>query len=221
VNKAVKSTASLLGASAGIAGLEHGYFELQQGIAEPGGIFISSIGPPCDPELIWNRCEPALTLIPNFAISGILSMILGLIIVIWSLFFVQRKYGGQMLIVFSILLLLFGGGLFPPLIGIIAGLAGTRINKTLTWTRAYSGGSLFYGLSRLYPWALLAYLVLVLGQWIIGYFFNEWLMANMGINVVLILIILLLSVPSAIANDIQKRIERQSPLKSDQRVTDA
>ena len=204
MNQAVKTTAALLGASAGIAGLEHGYFELQQGSANPDGLFISSIGPPCDPERSWNRCEPALTIVPDFAITGNLAMILGLVTIIWSLFFVQRRYGGQVLIFLSILLLLFGGGLFPPLIGIIAGLAGTQINKPLTWSREQLGSRFSRWLAWFYPWALIAYLVLVLGQWIVGYFFNEWLMANMWVNVVLILAFLLLSVPSAIAQDIQK-----------------
>jgi hypothetical protein len=35
------------------------------------------------------------------------------------------------LMLLSIPLLLFGGGIFPPLIGIIAGALGTRINKPL------------------------------------------------------------------------------------------
>lgn len=43
-----------------------------------------------------------------------------------------------------------------------------------------------------------------MGQWIVGYFFNDWLMANMVTNVVLILVFLLLSVPSAIAHDLQE-----------------
>lgn len=203
MNKGLRITAAGLGVSAGIAGLEHGYFEFLQSGKSPDGLFIASIGPPCDPELIWNRCEPALTIIPDFAITGILAMILGLIMIVWSLFFVQRRYGGWVQILLSIALLLFGGGLFPPLIGMVAGLAGTRINKSLTWSRTHFSGGLSRGLGTLYPWALIAFLVLVWGQWIAGYFFNEWLMANMWINVGLILVFLFLSLLSATAHDIQ------------------
>jgi hypothetical protein len=45
MNRAVRLTASLLGLSAGIAGVEHGYYELLQGSARPKGLFIASIGP--------------------------------------------------------------------------------------------------------------------------------------------------------------------------------
>jgi hypothetical protein len=206
MNRAIRVTASLLGLSAGIAAVEHGYFELLQGSARPEGLFIASIGPPCQPELVWNNCEPALTIIPHFALTGILAIILGLITIIWSAFFIQRKHGGLLLILFSIGLLLFGGGLFPPLIGMIAGLTGTRINKPLTWWRAHSTGSVSRLLVKLYPWALIAYLVLVYGQFITGYFFNEFLMSVMGINVLIFMGLLVTSVFSAFAHDAQDNL---------------
>ena len=81
MNKAVRLTASLMGLSAGIASLEHGIFEVLQGSVLPEGFFISSIGPPCQPELIWNSCEPALTIIPHFAVTGILAMVIGLLVI--------------------------------------------------------------------------------------------------------------------------------------------
>jgi hypothetical protein len=81
-------TASALGLSAGI---EHGYLELLQGNTQPDSLFIASIG---HPEWVWNRCEPALTIIPNFYVTGILAIILGLITIIWSAFFIRRKRGG-------------------------------------------------------------------------------------------------------------------------------
>jgi len=208
MNKAIRVTASGLGVSAGIAGIEHGYFEVLQGNVRPEGLMIVSIGPPCQPELVWNKCEPAMTIIPNFLITGILAIILGLITIVWSLAFVQRKQGGLVLILLSIGLLLFGGGLFPPLIGIIAGLVGTRINKPLIWTRDHLPNTLSRWLAKLYPWTLIAYLVLVFGQFVIGHFFNDWLSANMGINVILILGLLLLSVVSASTHDIQQKKER-------------
>jgi hypothetical protein len=92
---------------------------------------IASMGLPCVPELSWNHCEPAMTILPNFLITGILAIILGIVIMVWSAFFVQKEHGGLVLVLLCIPLLLFGGGLFPPLIGIIAGAVGTRINKPL------------------------------------------------------------------------------------------
>jgi hypothetical protein len=37
--------------------------------------------------------EPAFTLIPNFLVTGIAAMIVGLIVIVWSLFFVQKQRG--------------------------------------------------------------------------------------------------------------------------------
>lgn len=204
MNKAIRVTASLLGLSAGIATVEHGYFELLQGSAQPEGLFIASIGPPCQPELAWNNCEPALTIIPNFEVTGALAILFGLITIIWSIFFVQRKHGGLVLILLSIGMLLFGGGIFPPLIGTTAGMTATRINKPLPSWRDHAGGSISRMLIRLYPWSLIAYLVLVFGQFITGYFFNDFLAANMGINVLFIIGLLLLAVLSAFAHDAQE-----------------
>ena len=201
MNKAIRLTASLLGVSAGIAGLEHGYFEILQGNTPPTGIFIASIGPPCDPEVIWNACEPALTIIPNFLVTGILSLIIGFLMIFWSVGFVQRKRGGLVLILLSIALLLFGGGLFPPFIGTIAGVIGTRIHKPLPWWQAHAESTFSRALAKLYPLAVIAYLVLVFGQIVVGHFFNEFLSKYMGINVLFILGLLLLSALSAFAQD--------------------
>src|SRR3972149_6730401 len=131
MRKATNAVSSWFGIAAGIAGLEHGYFEILQGNPRPEGLMIVSMGPPCVTEEIWNACEPAMTILPNFLVTGILAVILGLLILIWSSAFVQRKHGGLALILLSVALLLFGGGIFPPLIGLVGGAAGTQINKPL------------------------------------------------------------------------------------------
>jgi hypothetical protein len=56
------------------------------------------------------------------------------------------KLGGSILILLSVALLLFGGGIFPPLIGVIGGVAGTRINKPLTGSSTWT---LYLNLSHL------------------------------------------------------------------------
>ena len=44
MNKATKTVATWLGITAGIAGLEHGYFEILQGITRPESLMIVSMG---------------------------------------------------------------------------------------------------------------------------------------------------------------------------------
>jgi hypothetical protein len=204
MRKATWITASVLGLTAGGAGIEHGVFEILQGNARPQGLMIASIGPPCVPELSWNQCEPAMTIIPSFLVTGILAVIFGVLVLIWSAFFVQRRYGGLMLILLCIPLLLFGGGIFPPLIGFIAGTLGTRINRPLNPEGSHLSAGLLSFLAVLWPWSLALYVVWVLGQWIIGHFFNDWLLANGYIIIVMVLGTLLLSVVSAYAHDLHK-----------------
>ena len=88
----------MLGLTAGGAGIEHGIFEALQGNAIPEGLMIASMGPPCVPEQSWNACEPAMTILPNLWITGILAILFGLLVMVWSAFFVQQKHGGLVLI---------------------------------------------------------------------------------------------------------------------------
>jgi hypothetical protein len=193
--------------TAGGAGIEHGIFEILQGNTRPEGLMIASIGPPCVPELTWNQCEPAMTIIPSFLITGILAVILGIIVMVWSAFFVQKRHGGFVLILLCIPLLLFGGGIFPPLIGIIAGALGTRIHKPLNPEGSRLSGGLLLFLALLWPWSLALYVGWVLGQWVIGHFFNEWLLANGYLIIVIVLGTLLLTVVTTYAYDLREATE--------------
>jgi hypothetical protein len=204
MRKATQITATVVGLTAGVAGIEHGIFEVLQGNVRPEGLMIPSIGPPCVPEQSWNSCEPAMTIIPNLSITGILAIILGVIVVIWSALFVQRKHGGLVLIFLSILLLLFGGGIFPPLIGIIAGALATRINKPLNpWGSRFSGEPL-RALAVLWPWSLALYVLWVFGQFALGHFFNDWLLENGYIIIVMVLGTLLLTVVTTYTRDLYR-----------------
>ncbi|MGB6422483.1 MAG: hypothetical protein WBF05_11655, partial [Anaerolineales bacterium] len=174
MRKATRIIASSFGIFAGFGGLEHGYFEMLQGNVRPENIMIASMGAPCMPEEIWNACEPSMTIIPNFLVTGILAMALGLVTMVWAVAFVQRQHGGTILALLSFGLLLFGGGIFPPVIGIISGVVGTRINMPLK----KQPGPVWRMLAKLWPWTLVVFFVWLFGQFVIGYFFNEFLMEN-------------------------------------------
>lgn len=200
MRKATKTVAMWFGIVAGIAGLEHGYFEILQGNTRPASLaFFPSMGPPCVPEEIWNACEPAMTIIPNFLITGILAILLGLIMIVWSAWFVQRKHGGIGLILLSVALLLFGGGFFPPIIGLVGGVAGTQINRSIRT----QPGSVIRLAARMWPWPLVIFLLWVWGQFPVGNFFNDFLQNIMYFGMLLILVSLPLSVYSAYAHDVQ------------------
>lgn len=198
MRKATRIVASAFGIFAGFGGPEHGYFEMLQGHIQPDELFIAAMGPPCDPERVWNLCEPAMTVIPSFLVTGILATVLGLITMIWAAAFVHKKHGGVVLILLSIALLLVGGGLFPPIIGIIAGVVGTRINASLT----KQPGRVARFLARLWPWPLVAFFVWAFGQFIVGYYFNEFLQRSGFLSPLLIVGLLVLSILDGYSSDI-------------------
>lgn len=116
-------TASILGIFAGIGGgVFHGIGEVLQGSLAPNGIMIQAY-----PAMQATAGEPAMTIIPNFLLTGILAIIMGITVTIWSAAFIERKNGGLILILLSIIMLLFGGGIIPVIIGVIGGIIGTRI----------------------------------------------------------------------------------------------
>jgi hypothetical protein len=114
--------ASALGIFGGLGGASHGPGEMLQGNVAPNGLVIEAW-----PELTVLAGEPAMTIIPSFLVSGLLTIIAGFIVAVWAAKFVQRKNGGLMLILLSIMMLLVGGGLFPPVFGVAAGIIGNRI----------------------------------------------------------------------------------------------
>jgi hypothetical protein len=79
-------------------------------------------------------------------------------------------------ILLSILMFLVGGGFIPFFTGIIAGVAGTRINAPLAFSRTRLSGTALSFLAKLWPWSLIAFAAWSLGGWILGYFFNQTMM---------------------------------------------
>lgn len=131
MNRATKLNVGVLGTIFGISGMNHGFFEVLQGNIPTPNLLIFAIG---EAQKMWiHGNEPAFTLIPNFLITGIVALAIGLAIVVWSLGFVHRKHGSLILFSLFVLLLLLGGGvaqiLFFPWICLVA----SRINKPLAW----------------------------------------------------------------------------------------
>jgi len=154
MNKATKINVGVLGTIFGVSGMNHGFFEVLQSNTPTPSLFIFAIG---DAQKMWvHGNEPALTLIPNFLLSGIVAMVIGLAIVIWSLGFVHRKHGSIILFTLFVLLLLLGGGvaqiLFFPWICLVA----SRINKPLVWWQKVLPKKSLNPLSKLWKWSLIS-----------------------------------------------------------------
>lgn len=129
--RVARVAATVLGVYAGLVGAAHGYYEIRQGNAGTGGLAIEAIGGSCDAESTWHACLPAITLIPNFLLTGVLVVMLAAIIIVWATAFVHRhRHGGRILIGLAVALLLVGGGFFPPFYGAIGGVFGMRLHPT-------------------------------------------------------------------------------------------
>lgn len=164
---ATKIVASTLGILAGLFGMEHGFFEILQGNIVPTeaplgleidalgfGYIIDAIGPAHE---FWpGASEPAFTIIPNFFITGILAMIIGLIVCFWSLMYIDKKYGVRIFSFLCILLFLVGGGSPPLTYGIIVSLVATRINKPLIWWRTHLSEERRRVIAKFWPWSIIS-----------------------------------------------------------------
>lgn len=201
MRRAARVIAASFGIFAGFGGLEHGYFEILQGNVRPESAMIASMGAPCVPEEIWHLCEPAMTILPNFLITGILSMALGLVTMIWAGVFVQRPRGGAILAFLSLGLLLFGGGIFPPLIGIVGGVVGTRINAPLR----KQSGPVWSMLAAAWPWVIILLFVGLFSQFVVGYFFNDFLMQN-GTILLVLPVLLVVSILAGYGYDLRSQV---------------
>jgi hypothetical protein len=174
MKNATQVTVSTLAALMGLAGIEHGIGEMLQGSLAPGGLLF-----PSWPDSAFFRIvagEPAMTIVPNLLVTGILAILVSLAFIVWASFFIQRRNGGLVLILLSVAMLLVGGGIFPPILGIIIGWLATRINAPSTWPLPHLRPGLRRFLGKVWPWAfgicVLAWLLLFPGINILGYFFG-------------------------------------------------
>jgi hypothetical protein len=210
-NHATKMVASIFGVLIGLAGIEHGVFEILQGNVSTNGIMIDAIGPA---QRFWEYAfETALTVIPNFLVTGIFAVILGLLVTVWACVFIDRKYGAWIFGFLSLALWLVGGGFAPILMSIFGFVAATRINNPLIWWRNHLPIVLRVSLSRLWPVSIIIYvLVFVMAVEIAIFGFPLlWIFSTSvtyTIQWILALVMVLLwpvCVITALAHDIQEK----------------
>ncbi len=133
MNRATKTIVAVLGVMLGIAGMNHGFFETLQGNTPTNGLIIQAIG---DAQQMWiHGTEEAFTIVPNFLVTGLLAILVSATIMVWSIRFVEMKYGSMVVILLFILLFLVGGGVGQIAFFVPTWLYSTRINKPLTWWR--------------------------------------------------------------------------------------
>ena len=175
MHRATRAFVSTFGAIMALAGIEHGIGEVLQGSVAPNGIMILSW-----PDSAFFRNvggEPAMTVIPNLLVTGIVAILLSLALLAWATGLVHRKNGALVMIVIAAGMLLAGGGIFPPILAILIALVAIWIRAPLTWWRARLGPGVRQLLAGVWPWCfgacIIAWALMLAGPALAGYFFGE------------------------------------------------
>jgi hypothetical protein len=198
--------ASTFGVFAGIGGLTHGIGEMLQGNIRVGGLMIDSWTQ--GPIAAHMGGDPALTVVPNVLVTGVLAAVVSVATIAWAAAFVQRRHGGAVLILLSVAMLLVGGGVGPPTIGILAGVAGALIHAPLTWWRAHLSGTARRLLAQSWPCvfgiALLSGAFLFIGATVLVYAFG-WGNEDLYLNTFFLTVVfVVLAIITGIAHDLSQ-----------------
>jgi len=126
---ATRIAVAILGVVAGMAAVEHGVGEIHAAPGAPESLVIRSW--PDIPSFAPLSGEPAMTVIPDLLLSGILTIAVGALVAIAAVGFAHRRHGGALLIGLATLLLLVGGGFGPPVLVAALGLAAVRTTRPL------------------------------------------------------------------------------------------
>lgn len=202
MKNATRIFTSTFGAIMALAGIEHGIGEVLQGNVAPGGLMFPSWSD--SPFFRSLGGEPAMSVIPNLLVTGILAILVSLALLIWVLFFVQRKHGGLVMILLSIAMLLVGGGIFPPVLSAMIGAVATQIQSPLNGWRSLPLAFRHF-LEKAWPWSfaacILAWLGMFPGLALLGYFFGVDDPAFILTLLSLALVLLLVTVLTGFARD--------------------
>ncbi|WP_347355092.1 hypothetical protein [Intrasporangium sp.] len=150
-------TVRVLGLLAALNGLDHGVGAITQGPGSPPNRLFQS----------WANVdafdplggEPALTLIPDLLVSGLLAVLTAITLGAWATVCPERRHSGLVIVGLSLLLLLVGGGFGPPLLGIVVGLLAMRIGSMTS----RPVGPVTRLAARLCPWPLVVAALCFLG----------------------------------------------------------
>ncbi len=150
MKNATRITVSSFGTLVGIAGVEHGIGEILQGNIAPASWMILS-WPGEGPFRILSG-EPAITIIPNLLIAGWLTVLVSLIFIVWVIRSIESKHGSAVLALLSMAMLLVGGGVFPPVFGIILAIVAIRGSSAVQQQKHPSSWRL--AAAKVWPWLL-------------------------------------------------------------------
>jgi hypothetical protein len=131
----IRISSAATGTLCGLTGILAGIFLILRGNEPTNILKISTIGPEY---LMWeDSTYVAWTLVPNFLISGIITLIVSTALVFVSIFYINKRYGSIVFLALSVLQLLTGGGFVIDL-AVITFLLSLGINSKLKgWRKIF------------------------------------------------------------------------------------
>jgi hypothetical protein len=156
INTATRTIASTLGVLVGIGSIDHGILECLQGFRPTPGLLVYALGSGYR-WTVWKQGgEGALTLIPNFLLSGIIATLLGLTMIVWSLRFIESRRGPLVFLLLGVTSFVTGGGVAQVVLFTLTWGVATRIHAPLGfWERLIPKGQRNV-LGAIWPWTLAA-----------------------------------------------------------------
>ncbi len=162
LNAATRKIASTLGVLVGIGSIEHGLLECLQGSRPTPGLIVSALGPGYS-WTVWKQGgEGAITLLPNFLASGIVTSLIGVAMIVWALVHIESRQGPIIFLLLGVLSFLSGGGVAQIVLFTLAWGIATRVRAPLVFWRRLIPVAARAPVSRIWPWTLTAATVLFL-----------------------------------------------------------
>lgn len=190
-NRKTRITASILGVLLGTAGIvNHGIFEILQGNTPTPGFYIEAIG---KAHRFWTHgTEGAFTLVPNFLLTGVLVVLVGAAVILWSVKYMGRKHGATVFLALMVLLTLVGGGIGHIVLYLIVWAYATKIHSPLNWWKKVLSERITKRMASIWPALLTATAVswlIVMELGVFGYFPGQT-DADVIMNIVMVFLLL-------------------------------
>lgn len=201
----IRVIVAAFGILCGLTGIIAGCFEVQQGNIATSGFVISTIGP--NYSMADDFTYFAVSIIPNFLVTGILAIIVSCLVIMWSVRFVHKKNGVLILLGLSIMQMLVGGGWVIDL-AIMTCVLATRIDKPLNWWHSHLPAKLQPWLAQLLPFSLVLYAIISFGMLVFTILgvHDTTLIKSIEILAAIMFIPILLMIFGALSHDIQRQI---------------
>jgi hypothetical protein len=153
---ATRVIASTLGVFVGIGSMDHGLLECLQGARPTPGLIVNALGAGYS-WTVWKQGgEGALTLLPNFLLTGIIATLIGVLMIVWSLRFLHRRHGPTVFLLLGVASFLTGGGVAQIVPFTLTWAVATRIRGSLEFWRWLLPAEARPALSRIWPWTIAA-----------------------------------------------------------------